>query len=102
MKMYSDHPMSSPVKALALQSTDVTRLPSPASVFVEVRAAISKSIRIGIGRCMFGGRVAMSSNFRRDRLSPFQHRERIASLAYHRIEMERTRRTNFVRVAHAR
>lgn len=48
MKVYSDHPMSSPVEARTLRSTEVTRLPSPASV-LEMSAATSKSVRSGIG-----------------------------------------------------
>jgi hypothetical protein len=102
MKMYRHHPMSSPVLALAREGTEVTRLSSPASEIAEVNVPTSKRFQIGIRRRMFGGRVAMSSNFRRDRLSPFQHRERIASLAYHRLEMERAHRASFVRVEHDR
>jgi len=46
---------------------------------------------------MFGGSVAMSPNFRRDRLSRFQLSERRASLAYRWLGAERAHRADFGR-----
>jgi hypothetical protein len=84
MKVYSDHPMSSPVEALTLRSTKVTRLPSPASAFVEMSTATSKSVRSGTGAL----HVWRASQCRRTSVGIECHRFNIGRASHHFLTIE--------------
>jgi len=83
---------------LRRKGTEVTRTRESLRLcFVKWILRHQKDCWVFIWPRMFGGSVAMSPNFRRDRLSRFQLCERKASLAYHWLGAERARRADFGR-----